>query len=110
MPDFTRIFDNSTARFQSGLYAAVASMSVWREIFKDMRRGLEQSHATAEEIQRFQAAIRGGIDAAGGWELTSIEKSALRDVLASAFDDFARAVPAHLAPKAQFLRNVKVPN
>src|SRR5688572_9384172 len=93
VPDFTRIFDDSTARFQSGLYAGVGSMSVWSGIFKDMRRGLEQGHATTEEIQRFQAAIRGGIDTSGEWDLTSSEKSALHDVLASAFDDFVRAVP-----------------
>ncbi len=110
MIDFQQIFRDTIAPFNGQLIGGSGSVSIWNGVFSRMRARLENDGASREECQQFKDAIGRAINDARANELTDEERTALRDILSSAFDGIVRQVPGRLAPKANFLNGVTFSN
>ncbi|HLF84847.1 MAG TPA: hypothetical protein VI837_11780 [Blastocatellia bacterium] len=106
MIDFQQSFRDTIAPFNGQPIAGTGSLSIWTGVFARMLARLQLDGATPEQCQQFKAVIDKAIDGARDNELSHEERSALRDVLSTAFDGIVRPIPGDLAPKADFLNGV----
>jgi len=83
-------------------------MGVWRQKFTRMRALLEVSYASEEEKAAFAASLQSAIADAPDNELSAEERRALSDTVATVFDGNPRPIAADVAPRAQFLRHVRL--